>query len=466
MQLARWLGFAAASGAVDYHAHGADWLGKCTELPNQSPINFMAVHEDIEPVAKLVHAYEPIVHPFELVNNGRALFADIGSHHGGGLVYFETWWRVMNMAFHSPGEHTFQGKRYPGEIHLLHQRWDSADFLVVAIPIDVAPEPPNATAFLAGKKRDRVTAPGFNRNFEMFLRKPLPGPHNRIEVEASDVEPLQLSPLIGKMEFYEYAGTLTAPPCANAKWMVRKQPMVVSAEQMDDMGHKLLELSAGFGNYREVQPLDDRTIGVRKGFATDPLPGWDDPPTPPPAEDTHALLAGAAARTHALRQGLTAGMAAVAEEGAALNAGGSPAALGLGGASDKPPVLETAKVGTREYRAMRNAKDALTAAKYTGDYLADLDRRIQQSATAHAEVLQPPQPAHDAHVADQPVLHSMPADLKGLVKQTLQDAAEQVVRELPAGIVRENALVNGPPADAAAAPAPAPAAAPAPAPVQ
>merc|ERR1719163_1983095 len=41
----------------------------------------------------------------------------------------------LNIAFKAPAEHTFDGLRLGGELHLLHQKWDSPDLLVVAVPL-------------------------------------------------------------------------------------------------------------------------------------------------------------------------------------------------------------------------------------------------------------------------------------------------------------------------------------------
>merc|ERR550514_1616184 len=138
--------------------------------------------------------------------------------------------------------------------------------------------------------------------------------------------------------FFEYQGTTTVPPCAKAAWFVRREPLVLSRSQLGNISQAIFELSAGYGNYRATQPLNDRAIRVREGVREQAIPGF--PPTFAPPD--------AAA----------------------------------------PPAV----AGSRVYKALRTEKDALTVAKLTGDYLNDLDRRIQESGSAHAAIVSAPLP--------------------------------------------------------------------------
>jgi len=338
-------GLGADSFQYDYAHHGADWHGMCEGPLPQSPINFLAAHSRIPPAGKLAYKYNPVTKPFELANNGHALFADLGGREVGGLSYDDVWYNLLNVAFKAPAEHTFDGMRFGGEIHLLHQKWDSPDLAVVAIPLRAPAELEGGvgSTFLqvesarapAAGGAGRSEEEGFNRVLEMFMRVALPKVHSAVPVAATTVDFLDLNTWM-EGTFFEYQGTTTVPPCAKAAWFVRREPLVLSRSQLGNISQAIFELSAGYGNYRATQPLNDRMIRVREGVREQAIPGF--PPTFAPPD--------AAA----------------------------------------PPTV----AGSRVYKAMRTEKDALTVAKLTGEYVDDLDRRITEAAAAHAAVLSGP----------------------------------------------------------------------------
>ena len=64
-------------------------------------------------------------------------------------------------------------------------------------------------------------------------------------------------------EFWRYKGSLTTPPCNEVvQWTVVKKPITVTAETRARM-LSFVDDSAGVdlvNNYREIQPLNDRTV--------------------------------------------------------------------------------------------------------------------------------------------------------------------------------------------------------------
>jgi len=381
----------------DYAQHGDDWHGGCKGPLPQSPIDFAKVHYRIPPAGKFAYSYAPLKSQFEFLNNGQTLFADIGGRELGGISYDDQWFPVANIAFKAPAEHTFNGERLGGEIHLLHQKWDSPDFLIVAIPLH-APEdelaPGVDSTFLQSSSRRQEVLPaagsggaggagrsgqlGFNRMLEMFFRAAFPKVGASSIIAATSVDQLDLNEWL-RGTFFEYQGTTTVPPCAKAQWLVRREALRLSKGQLANLTQAINELSAGYGNFRNVQALEDRMVRVRESVKETPIPGWPPVFSPPNAAE--------------------------------------------------PPAV----AGSRVYKALRTEKDALTVAKLTGDYLNDLDRRIQEAGSAHAAIVSAPLPgtaeeaaaaAAAAAAADNPKTN---ADMQAIVSNAIKGAADQAV---------------------------------------
>jgi carbonic anhydrase len=388
----------------DYAHHGDDWQGACKGPLPQSPINFEEAHYRIPPAGKLAYSYKPVMDQFELMNNGHALFADLGGRELGGISYDDVWYNVVNLAFKTPAEHTFNGERLGGEIHILHQKWDSPDFLVVAIPLHAPEEeftPGMADTFLQVKEpasgskggAGRSDQLGFNRVLEMFFRATFPKVNGESTVvAASKVDQLDLNDWM-RGTFFEYQGTTTVPPCSKTAWFVRREAMRLSKDQLGNMSQAILELSAGYGAYRNTQPLEDRMVRVRESVRQTPIPGWPPAFVPPNAAE--------------------------------------------------PPAV----AGSRIYKALRTEKDALTVAKLSGNYLNDLDRRIQEAAQAHASIVAQPLPgtaeeaaAAAAAAAAQEVPKTsaemgtiVSEAIKGAADKALKDSLDVVAAEKPGG---------------------------------
>ncbi len=62
--------------------------------------------------------------------------------------------------------------------------------------------------------------------------------------------------LAGESRLLPYNGSLTTPPCTEGvRWIVMKQPMTVSKQQIEQFTTAL-----GFANNRPVQPVNARPV--------------------------------------------------------------------------------------------------------------------------------------------------------------------------------------------------------------
>jgi len=338
--------------SYDYSRHGADWVqGSCSSKARQSPI-------DLPTVAQLAGAfqykYKPITKPFDVMNNGHALAADMAGLGFGGLTYEGAWYDLMNINVHASSEHAWAGVRKPLELHMVHKHFASEQMLVVAIAVE-SKNPPAPTSFAQyntslrqASKQVPSSAPApaganayaeppatdadFNPTLQTFLKQVPPSPNMKVAVPASQDKPLDFDAfLAGDSTFYEYAGSTTAPPCAEiVTWLVRKDPLKASDKQVSYLHDAIYKTTADFGNFRSLQPLNGRAVTMRKGRPEDP-----------------------------------------------------PRTTGV--------EIEPRDMGVsdREMKTMKMSMDAMNIAKSATDYIKDVDARLRNAAEAHAEALAP-----------------------------------------------------------------------------
>jgi len=145
--------------------------------------------------------------------------------------------------------------------------------------------------------------------------------------------PMDLNSFVQGGTYFEYAGSTTAPPCAEiVTWLVRREPLLASYAQVKALHDGIYALTGAQGNFRDVQPLNDRPISIRVAVGENP---------PLNAESIRAL----------------------------------------------PPSLSVHP--DKGFTAMRWAKDALRVSGSASDYIQDLDRRVRNAAQAHSNALSP-----------------------------------------------------------------------------
>ncbi|XP_042497140.1 alpha carbonic anhydrase 7-like [Macadamia integrifolia] len=208
----------------------------CNNGKMQSPIDLL--HQRVEVVSelgKLKGDYKTA--NSTLMNRGHDIKlewkGDVGSIDINGTDY-----KLRQCHWHSPSEHTVNGKRFAAELHMFHES-SNRSFAVIGVLYRIGrPDP-----FLSELEKD-INAIADTRN----------------EITIGMVNPEQIIKLGGR-KYYRYLGSLTTPPCTEGvKWTIIKRVMTVSAEQV-----KLLRRAvhdSAESNARPVQPLNDRVIGL------------------------------------------------------------------------------------------------------------------------------------------------------------------------------------------------------------
>lgn len=349
--------------AYDYSKHGQDWAaGSCSSRSRQSPI-------DLPPAPPVTgsfsYKYNKIEEPFELMNNGHAYSADLGGLGYGGITYENAVYNLLNVNVHSLSEHTWAGVQQPLELHMVHKRYDGEGLLIVAVAVEspmltgaalaaaAAAAAARGGAFLqnnasqaplvpkaagASYLEPSMLDPLFNPTLQAFLKMPPPPPNMKIRVPADSAHSFDLNTFMQGAapgygaQFYEYAGSLTAPPCAEiATWLVRKDTIKASDTQVLYLHDLVFKTTGNKGNYRSVMPVNGRVVSMRQGKLEDL------PPT----------------------------------------------------AAPQVKIASRPQQSDREYRAMKWAQDAMTIANSATAYVKDIDSRLRKAAQAHANALAP-----------------------------------------------------------------------------
>jgi carbonic anhydrase len=134
--------------------------------------------------------------------------------------------------FHSPSEHTLNGKSFPMEMHLVHGDRNGNLAVVSVLMTEGATDNP-------------VIA-------KLWTQMPTKmGEKNNLGAEINAVDLLPKS-----KDYFRYSGSLTTPPCSEGvRWYVMKEAIAVSKAQID-----AFRQAVGSPNNRPVQPVNARVV--------------------------------------------------------------------------------------------------------------------------------------------------------------------------------------------------------------
>ena len=166
--------------------------------------------------------------PAVFVNNGHTLQHTQGDRSW--IVIADERYDLRQFHFHTPSEHTIDGRHARAEIHLVHGGEGGKTVVIAILVEEGAIEPELADAIHAM-------------------------PHDR-GGKATVGAPFDVSGLLPKERgYYKYEGSFTTPPCTEGvTWIVMKDPFLGSSGAIDELRSIL------GANNRPVQPLNNRTV--------------------------------------------------------------------------------------------------------------------------------------------------------------------------------------------------------------
>jgi len=199
----------------------------CAVGNRQSPIDIVGATQAEVPA--VVFHYQPMM--LEAQHNGHTV--EVASTSENWIEVGGARYDLAQFHFHTPGEHTVEGRPFDMEVHLVHRN-EEGTLAVVGILVRRGGEHPVLDALAA--------------------QLPKPGESLAIEKKIAVSELLPEARRI-----FRYEGSLTTPPCSEGvQWFVFETPVEVSAAAL-----AAFEAILG-NNSRPVQPLNGRELLIDK----------------------------------------------------------------------------------------------------------------------------------------------------------------------------------------------------------
>ncbi|MDD5250921.1 MAG: carbonic anhydrase family protein [Rhodocyclaceae bacterium] len=232
---------AAAVAVVEHHdvhwsydgeGAPANWsklrpeFATCASGKRQSPIDIReGIKVDLEPIQ-----FDYKLSRFSIIDNGHSIQVNVGE--GSTMRIMERTFQLVQFHFHKPSEERINGRAYDMVVHFVHED-EAGRLAVVAVPLEKGSENPLIQAIWNNLPldQDQEVAPSWV------------------------IDPNLLLPPPERRAYYTYMGSLTTPPCTeDVLWMVFKQPVQVSPQQIGIFSRLYNN------NARPVQPSNGRLI--------------------------------------------------------------------------------------------------------------------------------------------------------------------------------------------------------------
>ena len=238
--------FGTGEGGID------DWDSECTK-GSQSPIDLKFTGAEEADLGVEYHCNS--ITDYELENVQTTIkVTPTGSSIGAcELVTGLGKYQLLHYHFHTPAEHTINGKVYDMEMHFVNQN-KAGEIAVLGIFFQVSEENPDEeNEWLATFWGDLPTVPMSNLEQlrDVYASKKM--------FESSTKNATRTIPpfsVTKRAECFMYEGSLTTPPCTTGlEWNVVVEPLTISAAQLKQFRDAMAFDKTGVeGNARPIQP--------------------------------------------------------------------------------------------------------------------------------------------------------------------------------------------------------------------
>lgn len=198
----------------------------CATGGHQSPVALSTQHAKAQAPPQLLE-FAWAKSTGELVDTGHSFQVNLPP--GNSITYGGTRYELLQFHFHTPSEHTLDGKAAPMEAHFVHK---SAEGKLAVVGVML--------------KQGTAASP-----FAPVLTAlPPSGEKRTVEVDLPALLPKD-------RKHFAYSGSLTTPPCSEeVQWIVLRSEDPMSKPEVDAFKAKYAK------NARPVQPLKGRTVEI------------------------------------------------------------------------------------------------------------------------------------------------------------------------------------------------------------
>jgi carbonic anhydrase len=209
----------------------------CGEGKAQSPINIVKTDAKGGVNWKLDYKTTSLKiahneHMDDIIDNGHTIQVTVDE--GSTFSFGDKTYSLKQFHFHTPSEHTVDGRNMPMEMHMVHQSEDGTLAVVSVL-------------FEEGNVA--------NENFSKIIANL---PNARGESKHITDANLELKVHLPRDNYaYHYVGSLTTPPCSeNVQWLVLRDKVSLTADQIAAFASRIGP------NNRPTQALNERTVKV------------------------------------------------------------------------------------------------------------------------------------------------------------------------------------------------------------
>lgn len=242
---------AFAGGSVEWSYAGdlgpENWstlspeFATCGSGSEQSPIDIDTGITNVVKLKDIEIDYESWA--LNVVNNGHTVQVNMAP--GSKIEIADKEYHLLQFHFHTSSENTINGQYFPMEVHFVHMN-SHGQLGVLGVMFEIGKSNETLEAILA-------THPVHEGTHALH--------------HGSGINPLGLIPVDDDevTEYFNFKGSLTTPPCSEGvNWLIAKETVEASAEQLHEFTEILTHEGAYSGNNRPVQLLNLRVVKESK----------------------------------------------------------------------------------------------------------------------------------------------------------------------------------------------------------
>ncbi|KAK2654910.1 hypothetical protein Ddye_007962 [Dipteronia dyeriana] len=214
-----------------------EW-GACKSGSLQSPIDMSSFRvEIVKRLGEIKRSYTPS--NAIVKNRGHDISLQWLNNSAGMIKINGTDYFLQQGHWHSPSEHTINGRRFDLELHMVHLSFDpNATYKIAVIAQLYKIGPPDA--FLS-----------------KLIENVMPIADKLEERNIGVIDPEDIK--MGRRKYYRYMGSLTVPPCTEGViWTINKRMRTVSLDQVTALRIAVQDYAEV--NARPLQPLNRRGV--------------------------------------------------------------------------------------------------------------------------------------------------------------------------------------------------------------